>query len=75
MDPRKGDKTKQMGNTGMSKASGQPDNFKQAKGVITRKAMETQLQKKLQIADNDAPTLGDKQGLKDLQKQDKDMKI
>ena len=35
--------------------------------------METQLQKKLQIADQDA--VGDKQGLKDLQRKDKDMKI
>ena len=35
--------------------------------------METQLQKKLQIADQDA--IGDKQGLKDLQRKDKEHKI
>ena len=61
-----------MDATGMSETQGAK--FKQAKGVITRKATETQLQKKLQIADNDAAS-GDKQGLRDLQRKDKDMKI
>ena len=59
-----------MEGTGMSENGRK---FKEAKGVVTRRAMETQLQKKLggQIADN----AGDKQGLKDLQRKDKDMKI
>ena len=52
-----------MDATGMSETQGAK--FKQAKGVITRKAMETQLQKKLQIADKEKAS-GDKQGLLNL---------
>ena len=65
------------GNDDQTGATGgaQPAGFKQAKGVITRKAMEAQLQKKLQIAGKSDVIIGDKQDLLALQAIDKDVKI